>query len=189
VLTTCELLRFIISSSKSRAYSHRNMVTRLNRALLARIPHYFNRLMNTSSAVNVANEVICERLGPGNGVARLTLNREKALNALSKEMCISINEALSHWLPDPNLRCLIVRGAGKKAFCAGGDVKSIALEAGPFTPGMPGSLRSDFFREEYMHDFALAQARALGADADKTFSWMQVRALRSIHWFHSMTDA
>jgi Enoyl-CoA hydratase/isomerase len=160
------------------------MVIRLNRALLARIPYYFNRQMNTSSsAVNAANEVICERLGPGNGVARLTLNREKALNALSKEMCISINEALSHWLPDPNLRCLIVRGAGKKAFCAGGDVKSIALEAGPFTPGMPGSLRSDFFREEYMHDFALAQARALGADADKTFSWMQVRALIFIGFF------
>eukprot|EP00611_Tribonema_gayanum_P002041 TRINITY_DN11502_c1_g1_i4.p1 TRINITY_DN11502_c1_g1~~TRINITY_DN11502_c1_g1_i4.p1 ORF type:complete len:316 (+),score=26.14 TRINITY_DN11502_c1_g1_i4:170-1117(+) len=117
-----------------------------------------------SSADSGSNTVLTDRQG---GVALLTMNRERALNALSLEMCTSMHDALKQWLPDPSLRCLILKGAGTKAFCAGGDVKSIATEQGPFTPGQPGTLRCDFFREEYKLDWALARAKAVGSKTEE----------------------
>ncbi|KAG5189628.1 3-hydroxyisobutyryl-coenzyme a hydrolase [Tribonema minus] len=111
-----------------------------------------------SSAGSGSSTVLTDRQG---GVATLIMNRERALNALSLKMCTSMHDALKLWLPDPSLRCLILKGAGTKAFCAGGDVKSIATEQGAFTPGQPGTLRCDFFREEYKLDWALARAKAV----------------------------
>jgi enoyl-CoA hydratase/carnithine racemase len=58
-------------------------------------------------------------------VAVVTLNRSDAKNALSPAM----KEALVEWLPrlgaDPEVRCLLLTGAGR-AFCAGGDTKAMA---------------------------------------------------------------
>ena len=59
------------------------------------------------------------------GVATLTFNRPERMNALSTP----IMEGLLHGLPrlagDPTVRVIILTGAGR-AFCAGGDVKSMA---------------------------------------------------------------
>ena len=55
-------------------------------------------------------------------VGRITLNRVKALNALTTEMCEAITEKMSVWEDDPNIGAVVIDGAGDRAFCAGGDV-------------------------------------------------------------------
>ena len=62
------------------------------------------------------------------GVATLTMNRPEARNAMSGEMMAAMHEALPRLAADPNVRCVVLTGAGG-AFCAGGDVKGFASEA------------------------------------------------------------
>jgi len=52
----------------------------------------------------------------------ITLNRPKALNALTTEMCKAITEVMVAWEEDENVAAVLVKGAGDRAFCAGGDV-------------------------------------------------------------------
>lgn len=78
----------------------------------------------------------------------ITLNRPKALNALSLDMVRSLTEALKAWEKDPQVLAVAVRGTGKEgafgAFCAGGDIRFFhqAAHAGDTALG-------DFFTEEY----------------------------------------
>ena len=57
----------------------------------------------------------------------ITLNRPKALNALSLEMVRSLTQALLAWRDNPQVLAVAVRGTGKEgpfgAFCAGGDIR------------------------------------------------------------------
>lgn len=57
------------------------------------------------------------------GIAVLTLDRPRALNAINMAMRDQLWSWLEFARDDPDLRCLIVRGAGDQAFCAGADVK------------------------------------------------------------------
>ena len=58
---------------------------------------------------------------PAPGVRRLTLNRPDQLNALSRTLVAHLISALDAASADPNVRVLLIRGAGK-AFCAGADL-------------------------------------------------------------------
>jgi 2-(1,2-epoxy-1,2-dihydrophenyl)acetyl-CoA isomerase len=60
------------------------------------------------------------------GVMKIVLNRPDAMNALSREMMSGLQEALEEAASTRDVGCVVVRGAGDKAFCAGGDVKSMA---------------------------------------------------------------
>ena len=60
------------------------------------------------------------------GVMKLTLNRPEAMNALSRDMLGEFSEALEEAAGSRDIGCVVVRGAGDRAFCAGGDVKSMA---------------------------------------------------------------
>ncbi|MBM3644253.1 MAG: enoyl-CoA hydratase [Alphaproteobacteria bacterium] len=60
------------------------------------------------------------------GVMKLVLNRPEAMNALSRDMMQGLDDALAAAASDRSVGCVVVRGAGDKAFCAGGDVKSMA---------------------------------------------------------------
>lgn len=60
-----------------------------------------------------------KREGP---IAWLTLNRPRALNALSAEMVGELEDFLSHLRDDRSTRVVVMRGAGR-AFCAGLDLK------------------------------------------------------------------
>jgi enoyl-CoA hydratase len=53
----------------------------------------------------------------------VTLNRPKALNALNDAMVDGLQAALTRWERDPAIRAVAIRGAGGKAFCAGGDIR------------------------------------------------------------------
>jgi enoyl-CoA hydratase len=96
-------------------------------------------------------------LGQEGGLATLTINRPKALNALTLDNYRRIDPALRAWEADPSVHAVVVRGAGDRAFCAGGDVRAV-YEAGRGIGGDP-DLTAVFFREEYelirrIHRFA-----------------------------------
>jgi len=76
---------------------------------------------------------------------RITLTRPKALNALSYEMCLAIEDALDAWAGDDDVRLVVIDAEGDKAFCAGGDITSLykAGKAGDFEFGRR------FWRDEY----------------------------------------
>jgi len=63
------------------------------------------------------------------GIATLTMNRPEARNAMSGEMMNAMHEALPRLAADPSVRLVVLTGAGG-AFCAGGDVKGFASQAG-----------------------------------------------------------
>ena len=67
-----------------------------------------------------------------NGLAVLTLNRPKALNAANLGMVKAIREQLASWKADPAVKTVLLQGSGGRAFCSGGDVKGCreALVAG-----------------------------------------------------------
>ncbi|MCC6381638.1 MAG: enoyl-CoA hydratase/isomerase family protein [Dehalococcoidia bacterium] len=59
-------------------------------------------------------------------VATFTLNRPEAMNALTRELYAELEQAVRRAHADPEVRCVIVTGAGR-AFCSGDDVKQIML--------------------------------------------------------------
>ncbi len=68
----------------------------------------------------------------GDGIAVLTMNRPHKLNALSAEMSSSGKRCLARFAADPEVRVVILTGAGR-AFCAGGDVGGMAAGNAPAT--------------------------------------------------------
>ncbi|KAG8558671.1 hypothetical protein GDO81_017098 [Engystomops pustulosus] len=92
-------------------------------------------------------EVLLEKHGCS---GLITLNRPKALNALNLNMSRLIYNQLKLWEEDPETFLVIIKGAGGKAFCAGGDIIAIT-EAGK--TGAP--LAQDFFKEEYILNNAI----------------------------------
>ncbi|MFD3585473.1 enoyl-CoA hydratase/isomerase family protein [Streptomyces sp. NPDC058683] len=77
--------------------------------------------------------------------AHLTLNRPKALNALSHAMVRSIDEALTGWEHDPAVETVVITGAGERGLCAGGDIRSIYEDA----RAGDGTASAEFWRDEY----------------------------------------
>ena len=88
-----------------------------------------------------------------NNAGILTLNRPKALNSIDLEMVTLMRSQLNDWMkPSPKVKLVIQNAAGGKAFCAGGDVRSIT------DAGKNGNtqLGKDFFSNEYVLDYKLA---------------------------------
>lgn len=57
------------------------------------------------------------------GVATVILNRPAALNALTLPMVEGLGAWLDAWERDERVRLIVLRGAGDRAFCAGGDIR------------------------------------------------------------------
>jgi enoyl-CoA hydratase len=57
------------------------------------------------------------------GIALITLNRPDRMNSIGGSMKTDLASALAHAVNDEAVRCLIITGAGEKAFCAGADIK------------------------------------------------------------------
>jgi enoyl-CoA hydratase/carnithine racemase len=66
--------------------------------------------------------IVYEVAEPG-GVATLTLNRPHALNAFDRTMCEEIREVWDRVRQDRQVRAVVIRAAGERAFCSGVDVK------------------------------------------------------------------
>jgi enoyl-CoA hydratase len=88
-------------------------------------------------------DIICEIRGSAGFVL---LNRPKALNALNLGMVRELAKALDAWERDPAVTRIVVTGAGEKAFCAGGDIRSLhdLGKAGQYDEMLA------FWREEYI---------------------------------------
>ena len=91
-----------------------------------------------------SDEILFRREG---SLATLIINRPQALNALTLDNYRRFDPALRAWAADPSIHAVVVRGAGERAFCAGGDVRAV-YEAGRGISGDP-DLPAVFFREEY----------------------------------------
>ena len=74
-------------------------------------------------------------------VGLVTLNRVKALNALSHEMVVLLSDQLEIWRLDDSIKAVILTSASEKAFSAGGDIRQLWESRGnpPY----------DFFDAEY----------------------------------------
>lgn len=82
-----------------------------------------------------------------NRVGYLTLNRPAGLNAVTLPMVRILQRQLRDWADDPEIVAVVLRAAGEKAFCAGGDIRML------YDSHQNGdNLRWDFFEEEYALD-------------------------------------
>ena len=88
---------------------------------------------------------------PRGRLGLITLNRPKALNALNREMCMAINAKLEAWAEDEMIGAVAIRGAGDRAFCAGGDVVGVVRAGQSGSDGW-----EEFFRHEYRLNHAIA---------------------------------
>ena len=61
-------------------------------------------------------------------IATVTLNNPARLNALNKPMWQALGDAMRELSADDDLRCVVLRGAGDKAFAAGADIAEFATE-------------------------------------------------------------
>ena len=73
----------------------------------------------------MADLILVERDGP---IATVVLNRPDKLNALTKPMWQRLDEAVRELSADDALRCVVLRGAGGKAFAPGNDIAEFATE-------------------------------------------------------------
>lgn len=105
------------------------------------------RIQSHMMSSHAEPEVLLEKVGRA-GV--ITMNRPKVLNALNLTMIRQIYPQLKKWDSDNDTDLVIIKAAGGKAFCAGGDIRAVT-EAGKV--GDP--LAEDFFREEYILNNAI----------------------------------
>lgn len=56
---------------------------------------------------------------------RITLQRPQALNAMTYEMCLAIENALDAWVEDDNVLLVVIDAEGDRAFCSGGDIAEL----------------------------------------------------------------
>jgi enoyl-CoA hydratase len=83
----------------------------------------------------------------------ITLNRPKALNALTLGMVTTITACLRAWASDPDVGAVLIDGAGERGLCAGGDIRALydAATSGDF------SLPERFWADEYHLNVLIAR--------------------------------
>ncbi|WP_406404069.1 enoyl-CoA hydratase/isomerase family protein [Streptomyces uncialis] len=82
----------------------------------------------------------------------ITLNRPRALNALTHAMVRRIAAALDSWEHDPAVRTVVITGAGERGLCAGGDIRAIHEDA-----RAGGTASAAFWRDEYRLNARIAR--------------------------------
>lgn len=110
-------------------------------------------LRQTSSPSSVIAEV-------RNHIGHLTLNRPAGLNALDLDMIRVLARQLAAWAEDDAVYAVVLRGAGDKAFCAGGDIRALhqawyEQNDRPDDEPTGTPLHETFFAEEYALDLAI----------------------------------
>ncbi|PCJ71480.1 MAG: enoyl-CoA hydratase [Rhodobiaceae bacterium] len=91
--------------------------------------------------MSVEAEILFEKRG---GVGLVTLNRPKVLNALTYNMVKLLQPQLEAWAADDTIKLVVIRAAGEKAFCAGGDIRVLHDQGKSGSPEV-----INFYRDEY----------------------------------------
>ena len=73
----------------------------------------------------MADPILVSRDG---AIATIALNSPERLNALNRAMWAGLGKTMRELSADDGLRCIVVRGAGEKAFAAGADIAEFATE-------------------------------------------------------------
>jgi len=110
--------------------------------------------VSNNEAVVLFDELNCAN-GMRIGVA--TLNAPKTLNGLSLEMTRLLATQIELWAKDPAVAFLILKGAGDKAFCAGGDLHALhhSMASNVGKAPIDNTHAGTFFAEEYALDYRL----------------------------------
>lgn len=80
----------------------------------------------SSSSASADSLVLLHRHGH---LGHVELNRPRAINALTHEMVGLVADALDAWEHDPEVRTVLLTGAGDRGFCAGGDIVALYEDA------------------------------------------------------------
>ena len=93
-------------------------------------------------------------------LVQVTMNRPKALNALSYQMIDGFTHYLPEWERDERVKAVLIKGAGDRAFCAGGDVKAAHMAGTAFKRGeITLAEAASFYADEYRLNRSLFHAR------------------------------
>lgn len=87
-------------------------------------------------------------------IGLITLNSPKTLNALSGDMIDHLQQTLDGWAESPDICMVILRGAGDRGFCAGGDIREL-YEA--LADNGDSNNAADYFVREYRLDYTIHQ--------------------------------
>jgi enoyl-CoA hydratase/carnithine racemase len=84
----------------------------------------------------------------------ITLNRQNALNALTHDMILTLQQQLNAWEMDNEIHAIVIQANEGRAFCAGGDVRRLYQDgqASPITP-------MQFFQDEYRLNYFIHQLK------------------------------
>ena len=90
----------------------------------------------------MTNEILVSATG---AAGKLSLNRPKALHALTLDMCHAMSAALSEWTDDDEVQAVILDHSEGRGFCAGGDI-TLLRNSALNDDGVSGR---KFFHDEY----------------------------------------
>ncbi len=92
--------------------------------------------------MSLADDINIRQIGKA---GRITLTRPEALNAMTYDMCLAIEQALIGWRADPSIKLVVIDAEGDRAFCAGGDIQQL------YDTGMAGDYEygRKFWADEY----------------------------------------
>jgi enoyl-CoA hydratase len=102
------------------------------------------------TAVPATPEVLGERRG---ALGLITLNRPRAINALTHGMVLEIDALLDRFEDDDEVATVAITGAGERGLCAGGDIVALYRDA---VDG-DGSAAASFWRDEYRLNARIAR--------------------------------
>lgn len=88
-----------------------------------------------------------------NRIGHLTLNRPGGLNALTLPMVRLLCRHLWNWDQDPEILAVVIRGAGEKAFCAGGDIRTLYDSHASGDNQHELFLEEEYALDEYLHGY------------------------------------
>ncbi|MCC8559372.1 enoyl-CoA hydratase/isomerase family protein [Xanthomonas vesicatoria] len=124
-------------------------------------------LMTERSPTDAAPVLFEQRdCADGHRIGVATLNAPKMLNGLSLQMTRLLDAQLQEWAGDAQIACVVLRGAGDKALCAGGDLHGLYQSMRAHRDAVPDAAQrrarpqdnpyaAAFFEEEYRLDYRI----------------------------------
>lgn len=89
-----------------------------------------------------------------NRLGIITLNRTQALNALNTAMCLAITKQLLEWENSKDIAAVLIKGAGDRAFCAGGDIVMLHNSGREGNNDAEVFWRAEYALNELIHTFS-----------------------------------